>query len=325
MSRRLAAIMYHYVRPLARTRFPAIKGLDLALFRAQLDHLQRHATIIPAAMLFDAASGAELPPRAVLLTFDDGYADHYAYVFPELCRRGLTGAFFPPAAAVRERVILDVNKVHFTLAAVADAAALAAEMEDLLRARAAEFDLQPLDAYRRELWVPNRFDPPEVNYLKRMLQHALPVALRGWIADRLFERHVCADQGAFAEELYVSLDQLRVMRQAGMVIGGHGDRHVWLDRVEAPDLACEIDAGTALMDAVGMPAERWSLCYPYGANSPEVLRLLAASGCRVAFTSDVGLADFAVDSPLLLPRLDTNHLPKDAALPPGEWLEALAP
>ncbi len=33
---------------------------------------------------------------------------------------GLTGCFFPPAKAVTEHEVLDVNKIHFILAAVPD-------------------------------------------------------------------------------------------------------------------------------------------------------------------------------------------------------------
>ena len=39
-------------------------------------------------------NGAELPPNPVILTFDDGYAEHYNYVFPLLRDFGMTGTFF---------------------------------------------------------------------------------------------------------------------------------------------------------------------------------------------------------------------------------------
>jgi peptidoglycan/xylan/chitin deacetylase (PgdA/CDA1 family) len=320
---RFAAVMYHYVRPLRRSRFPAIKGLDLELFRAQLDYLQNHATIVPAEAMF-APADEELPPRAVVLTFDDGYIDHYTYVFPELCRRGLTGAFYPPACAVRDRVMLDVNKIHFTLAACTDTEALVEDMETLLAARAAEFALRPLAEYRQDLMVPNRFDPASVNYFKRMLQHALPPALRAWIADRLFERHVSVDQATFAEEIYVSLDQLQVMRQGGMVIGGHGDQHLWLDKVDDDTRLREVAVSADLLDECGVATDRRSFCYPYGGNDAPTRDLLLRFGFSVAFCTEVDVADTARQSLLQLPRLDTSHLPRDPSAPFDEWLKCLA-
>ena len=38
--------------------------------------------------------GAPLPPKPIILTFDDGYADAYTHAFPLLRRYGMTGTFF---------------------------------------------------------------------------------------------------------------------------------------------------------------------------------------------------------------------------------------
>lgn len=135
MSRPAATVvMYHYVRPLAATRFPAIKGLDLALFREQLEFIRRHYTVIRmeeliAAVRSHRADGSwELPDNALLLTFDDGYADHYQYVFPLLDDYGWQGTFFPPACGILDGRVLDVNKIHFTLASVKDPDTLVADL-----------------------------------------------------------------------------------------------------------------------------------------------------------------------------------------------------
>ena len=63
---KLTIVMYHYVRPLKLTRFPDIKGLDLALFEEQLAYLERHYSVISMEQLIDAIEGrGELPPRPV--------------------------------------------------------------------------------------------------------------------------------------------------------------------------------------------------------------------------------------------------------------------
>jgi len=68
--------------------------------------------------------GHSLPKNALLLTFDDGYMDHFEYVFPILAKLGVQGSFFPPAKAILEHSVLDVNKIHFILATVGDKASL---------------------------------------------------------------------------------------------------------------------------------------------------------------------------------------------------------
>jgi peptidoglycan/xylan/chitin deacetylase (PgdA/CDA1 family) len=39
-------------------------------------------------------NGAPLPAKPVILTFDDGYREHYDFVFPRLRDYGMTGTFF---------------------------------------------------------------------------------------------------------------------------------------------------------------------------------------------------------------------------------------
>ena len=123
MSRKVTIVMYHYVRDLDHSRFPAIKGLSVERFCRQLDYIQSRYTPIAAEDLIGALSPAkkELPANPILLTFDDGYSDHFTNVFPLLDARGIQGCFFPPAQAVLEHKVLDVNKIQFVLAAVPDA------------------------------------------------------------------------------------------------------------------------------------------------------------------------------------------------------------
>jgi hypothetical protein len=86
MSRsELTIVMYHYVRDLARTRYPAIRGRDLPSFRRQLDYIARHHSVVTAEQVIAAMRGGQkLPDNSAWLTFDDGYCDHYSVVFPLL-------------------------------------------------------------------------------------------------------------------------------------------------------------------------------------------------------------------------------------------------
>ena len=84
-GRRVTIVMYHFVRDLRRSRYPAIKGLDVERFAGQLAHIQRHYTVVRMEDVVAAARdpGVALPPRALLLTFDDGYAEHYQTVWTD--------------------------------------------------------------------------------------------------------------------------------------------------------------------------------------------------------------------------------------------------
>src|SRR5690242_8239725 len=96
----LTIVMYHYVRPIAGSRYPRIRGLELADFEGQLDYIERHHRVVSMAQVLAAARGeTSLEPGSVLLTFDDGYLDHYQHVFPVLAHRRMAGVFFPPTCA----------------------------------------------------------------------------------------------------------------------------------------------------------------------------------------------------------------------------------
>jgi Polysaccharide deacetylase len=174
----LTVIMYHYVRPIADSRYRRIKGLELTDFEGQLDYLQRHYNVVSMQMVLDAADGAQpLPPASVLLTFDDGYSDHFAHVFPALLRRNASGVFFPPVKAIRDRVVLDVNKIHFVLQCQDDLTAVIALIDNEVRA----LDLGDPIVFHAEYRKASRYDTPDTMYVKRMLQFALPEAERARI------------------------------------------------------------------------------------------------------------------------------------------------
>lgn len=320
-SRDVTIVMYHYVRPLERSRFPRLRALDLDRFRSQLDHLLRHHTPVSMEDVVTAGwESAPLPPNPVLLTFDDGFADHYRYVFPLLHARGVRGAFFPPACAVLERRMLDVHKIHCLLATVENHDRLAADMERLMEeAHRADPTVVALPAACRERWYRgDGLDTAVVVYLKSMMQHALPASHRGRIVDSLFRIHVSADETAMAEEYYVDLDQLRVMMDNGMHVGGHGNHHLWHSRISTADKTAEIEGSLRLLGRLGLADGPWTYCYPNGDYDAETIGLLRARGCVAALI--VGDDRARLDGPdklMELPRLDTTRFPTDATAPAG--------
>jgi peptidoglycan/xylan/chitin deacetylase (PgdA/CDA1 family) len=91
-------LMYHYVSNLPpdadATRIDLTVVPDM--FRAHMRYLvEQGYTTISLYQLDDALRrGTLLPPNPVVLTFDDGYIDHYTSVFPILQEFGFTGTFF---------------------------------------------------------------------------------------------------------------------------------------------------------------------------------------------------------------------------------------
>jgi peptidoglycan/xylan/chitin deacetylase (PgdA/CDA1 family) len=322
----LTIVMYHYVRDLAHSRYPAIKGRTLEEFEGQLDYITRHYTVCSTRDVIAAARGERaLPVNACVLTFDDGLLDHFTVVLPRLLARGLTASFYPPAVTAAQTSVLDTHKIHFILAAATDHEALARRLRALIDARRGEPGVASSEALweqssQRQAWD---FDSPaEVVFVKRALQRDLPPPVRAAITATLFEEFVGVDECAFARELYMDTDQLRRLVAQGMEVGGHGAAHVWLNTLSLAEQQAEIDATAAfLADVHGRRAVDWVMSYPFGAYTFETLALLPRAGCALGLTTRFAAAS-DLSSPLELPRLDTNHLPLRGDAPaPGSTAE----
>lgn len=311
MSRSVTIVMYHYVRDLAHSRFPAIKGLSLERFHRQLDHIQASFTPITVDDILEALAypKKDLPPNPILLTFDDGYSDHFLNVFPLLDERGIQGCFFPPVQAVLEHVVLDVNKIQFLLAVVPDVSALLNQVFSFLDEFRSRSELKTKEEYLSLISETHRYDPHEIIVFKRLLQRELPQQIRSEIVRRLFSQHVSSDEDAFACELYMSVDQIACLHRHGMHIGSHGYSHAWLDRLPPEGQMYEIDSSLQFLRSVGVSSGDWSMCYPYGGLNESLLNVLEERKCQLGFTVEARMANLDYDHRLTLPRVDTNDLP----------------
>ncbi len=95
---RVPILMYHYVRPYSPNDDPIKRSLSVEpdVFLTHLDYLkkQKYSTISLYDLDRALLDGTDLPGKAIILTFDDGYIDHYVTVFPYLLDRGFIGTFF---------------------------------------------------------------------------------------------------------------------------------------------------------------------------------------------------------------------------------------
>jgi len=306
----LTIVTYHFVRDLRNSRYPAIRGRDLAEFSQQIDYFGRHYEIVDTHDVVGACKGeTDLPDNALWLTFDDGYLDHYTNVLPVLFERKMHAAFFPPVNAVVHGELLDVNKVHFIRAAETDASLIIKEMKAFIDANGNQDGMKTFQAYWDEFGIPVRYDTAEIWFIKKVLQYALPEASRKALLDELFQTFVSVDQKAFAGELYASEEQLRMMLQCGMYIGGHGAKHYRFDQLDAGEQEREIIDSLQFLRRLGAPTADWVMCYPYGVSDENARSLLRRHGCAVGVTIAEGIADPVNDDPMLLSRLDTIELP----------------
>ena len=307
---KLAIVMYHYVRDLTFSRYPRIKGLDTAQFKQQLDFFQqRGGHFVRLEQVQEAIQGGgSLPENSLLLTFDDGYADHFTNVFPILNERKIPAFFSMPGKIIAERKLLDVNRIHFILASISIEQLLPKVFQRLDYYRGREYQIEDNEVLFQRLAKASRFDDANTVFVKRLLQVELSEPLRNLIAEDLFEDVVGVKEESFVGELYLSMDQVRMMKRYGMEWGIHGYEHSWMNRLTPEELTRDITKAKQVFDGI-VPAHHWTCCYPYGSVSQDVIKVARSLGACCGLTTEVRYADIQKDDIYQLPRLDTNDFP----------------
>ena len=99
--RQVPILMYHSISDQVQPRFRKY-AVPPALFAEHLAYLhqQQYTTLTVSEYARAIASGARLPPRVVVLTFDDGLADFYSEAWPALQRYGCVATLYVPTAFV---------------------------------------------------------------------------------------------------------------------------------------------------------------------------------------------------------------------------------
>ncbi len=95
----LRMLMYHRVtdaHPNDRLCVP------VARFARQMQFLHDagYASVTFAQAVAWVSQGGILPPKAIAITFDDGFEDNFLYAYPALARHGFTGCFFIPSGFI---------------------------------------------------------------------------------------------------------------------------------------------------------------------------------------------------------------------------------
>ena len=99
-------IMYHYVREIKKSKYPNLKGLEFIDFKKQIDFFCKNFNILSKSDLIEIIHTKKIPKKpSIFLTFDDGYIDHYKYVFPYLSKKKITASFYPSTKAIENKII----------------------------------------------------------------------------------------------------------------------------------------------------------------------------------------------------------------------------
>jgi peptidoglycan/xylan/chitin deacetylase (PgdA/CDA1 family) len=109
-------LMYHYIRPDPGPDDPVGQGLSVSpeLFGEQMAYLAEQGfSTLTLAELADIWQGHRpLPPKPIVLTFDDGYRDFYTDAWPILRYHGFSATVYLVAGVIDEPAYLTREMIH---------------------------------------------------------------------------------------------------------------------------------------------------------------------------------------------------------------------
>ena len=222
-------VAYHYVREIKNSRYPNIKGIEYNIFKKQIKFFKKKFDIISADDLVDVIESKKITnykKPLILLTFDDGYKDHYNYVFPTLVTEKISGCFYPPINIFYGEV-LDVNKIHYIIEKFDDKKIL---LNEILLYLVKKFNINIESFVGKKNRLHNfripEYDNHETLIIKKILNKFLPSTISKKTCDHFFKKYVNSNLRDFSKELYISLKNLKEMSDYNMHIGSHGVNHL---------------------------------------------------------------------------------------------------
>lgn len=304
---RLLILAYHGMSLADEHEWDGGLFMPAEMFRQRLDIMKKSGcTVLPLDEAVQRLYAKDLPPKAIVITVDDGNHDFYRHAYPALQDANL------PATVYLTTYYVNYNRPVFD--------AICAYL--LWRGRHSAVNLQPLTG-RAEIVHLNTEKARQAVW-SALQDHAKGQKLSG------AEKDVLA--GALAREVKVDYEDLcgrkilhrmtpnevREIAAQGVDIQLHTHRHrVPQDKTL---LQQEInDNRLYIKELTGKEANHF--CYPSGVYHTASLPWLREAGVISATTCDLGLASAASDS-LLLPRfLDSSTL---APIEFESWLAGLS-
>ena len=264
----LSVLIFHRVLSTPDPLFP--DEPDVNRFAEILSWVGRAFNVIPLAQGLAGLKAGTLPPRALAITFDDGYQDNFTVALPVLQRFGMHATFFVASG------FLDGGRMWNDTV-----------IESVRACTASRLDLDHLGLGRHDLSSPasrrRAIDTllPQIKYMP------------------LIERTDCVQRIAEAADVHLPSDlmmrsaQLASLSDSGMEIGGHTRTHPILARLPDADALHEIKGGKADIESIiGKGISLFA--YPNGKPGKDYLArhvdMVRSAGFQMAVSTAPGVA-----------------------------------
>jgi peptidoglycan/xylan/chitin deacetylase (PgdA/CDA1 family) len=112
----MPVLMFHHVEDLTLAKEEGHASLTVGIdyFKKDLEYLaaKGYTTILPVDLINFFDNGTKLPAKAVMLTFDDGYADNGTEMYQAMLAAGAKGTIFTPTGLMNNPGYLSWEKIR---------------------------------------------------------------------------------------------------------------------------------------------------------------------------------------------------------------------
>jgi peptidoglycan/xylan/chitin deacetylase (PgdA/CDA1 family) len=251
----LRCLLFHDV---SDTESAFTKGLGGTItrknFEVALRFLTKHYSPVSLQDVLASFDGRELPPRPVLVTFDDAYASVSEVAAPLCSKFGVPAVFFVNAACLDNRQLALDNLVCYVA------------------------NVLGLDTINAAIHTVSGCEGFEVGTLAEVFAPFLPgisLSARKVFRDSLVQLARISERELSAEaNLYLTSQQLRDLAAFDFEVGDHTYTHVNCRSLVTDEFAEEIDRNRAVLELASGKKVR-SFSVPYGASADLTGNLLS--------------------------------------------------
>lgn len=270
---RLSVFIFHRVLSSRDAIFP--EEPDVSRFDEILGWIKRWFNVLPLDRAIRMLKDGTLPSRAAAITFDDGYEDNYSNALPLLQKHGLAATFFIATG------FLDGGRMWNDTV-----------IEAIRANEQAEVNLSSigLGCYPTDTILNKRHSIEQILGRIKYFPHSERLTISIQIAELLAVQ--------LANDLMMTSESVRKLREAGMQIGGHTVSHPILAATSASIARDEISNGKRHLEEI--LGEHISLfAYPNGKPGtdylPEHTAMVDEAGFEAAVSTAWGVANYHTD------------------------------
>ena len=235
-----------------------VKGANVwtptAIFAKHLQYIMANYRVISLQTLVESLRHGRVPPRSVVITLDDGFADNYYFAYPNLKRYQIPATIFLVTDCIENKQPIWIQELCYLLNNVG-----AERIAEALKALKEELDIPLLEEQNKlkQNWKMDKIVGEYLTFdVKKEARHE--------ILARLYRKFEIQREKIFSQnEVFLNWDQVNQMQRDGISFGNHGASHTPFSAMTFEEQKAEIvESKTVIQKKLGngfLP-----FAYPFG-------------------------------------------------------------